>query len=169
MKKLILNSAPLIVLIAAISASLYLMPDFQKRMFGQFLSIAACGIVSVAAHMNGDCPRRKVGRWFISLFREDKVRRFFRLIRTKEGAQLALRGSAIVWGKATLSKQEVANLLIGVGSTLLVIGLTAQVFSNQVADKPITFHLAIPLLCIPLFWIVTNKLIIGNDKITGDK
>lgn len=136
MKKLLLNSTLTIILAVSVFWLLAIIPDFYKRMFGQILSIASMMVVSVICYAHFSCVRRRVMCSVIEALKGDKrrLRVFFR------------------------NKRAMSLALTGISSTLIAIGQIAQISGDQVADKPIFFHMAIPLMTVVLIWVATNKL-----------
>lgn len=125
-----------LVLVSVTTATLFIIPDYYKRMFGQFLSISSTMTVALVSYAHIGCIRRRVMCSVLYALKGDS-RRLMVFLKNKRAMSL---------------------FFISVGTSCITLGLIAQIYSNQVGDKPIFFHVAMPLLNIVLFWVATNKL-----------
>lgn len=125
-------AAAIVVSLAGLVA-FFTASDLNKRMFGQFLTIISYMAVVIAAYAQLSCPRRRVGR----AVRKAVFANDFRLL----AAMLR-------------NRKTVTYLLCFLGAACCCIGAIAQVNGDQVADKPILFHIGAPLVCVVLFWSV---------------
>lgn len=125
----------IIVVCAAGFAAFSLCGDINRRMFGQFLTIASYMAVVITAYARLTCPRARISKAFRRAF----LRNDFRLL------------SAMLH-----NRQTIIYLLCGTGALCCLLGAIAQIYGNQVAEKPILFHIGAPLVCVVLFWSIIH-------------
>lgn len=124
--------------LVAIGAGVFafsMLQDEDKRALGQFLSIASYFVIAVLSYALLSCPSKRARRALWAGFRKND----FRMLRVL----LQNRDTKI-------------RLLCLIGSLCCLCGSVAQMFSNQVAAKPIPIHFGNPIICIVLFWILVH-------------
>lgn len=136
-----LNYAVAFAMMGAVIALIVIVPGFYQRLFGQFLTIASYMMVALVSiyelQRTTPCLTKATLRIFI-------------------GDMTQLRA----WFS---DRKGVALLLSSLGGIFACIGSVSQVYANQVAAKPIFIHIANPLICIVVYWAITNKVRYGND------